>query len=219
MLQSLPLENKKFIFIALSFAMLVNASLAGLIFGLTLGNNAQPISNPISINFRQFTDSSVEEQEIEPELDPIQEPQEIAAELPAAVQPTFDVPNINLNSSITLPAISAPTFDVLPQMVDVASTIQPQAIQAKPTIGLAKVRHRVNPQYPYKARRLKIEGYVLLHVLIDDDGRAQEIKVIEEQPRGYFAKATRKAVSRWEFKKTPPGTTAWKKVKLGFELN
>ena len=219
MLQLLQPGNKHFSLVALTLAIIVNVSLAGLIYGLTIGNSKQSIKDPITINFRQFTDSTVEERKNEPELEPIQEPQQITAVLPTAVQATFDAPNINFNTNISLPAISAPSFNVSPQLVDITSAIQPEAVITKPQIGLAKVRHKTNPQYPYKARRLKIEGYVLLHVLIDDAGHPKEIKVIEEQPRGYFAKASRKAVCRWEFEKTPAGTTEWKKIKLGFELN
>ncbi|TEW52294.1 energy transducer TonB [Psychromonas algicola] len=219
MLQLLQPGSKHFSFAAFTLAIVVNVSLAGLIYGLTIGNSKQPIKDPLTINFRQFTDSTVEEQNNEPELEPIEEPQPITAALPPAVQATFDAPDISFNNSISLPAVSVPTFNVSPQLVDVTSAIQPEAVLAEPQIGLAKIRHKSNPEYPYKARRLKIEGYVLLHVLIDDAGRPKEIKVIEEQPRGYFAKASRKAVGRWEFEKTPAGTTEWKKVKLGFELN
>lgn len=218
MLQSLQLGNKQFSLMALSLAIVINISLAGLIYGLTIGNSQQPIQDPLTINFRQFTDSSVEEQKSEPELETLQEPQPVSTTLTEAVQVALDVPDINFNSSISLPTVSAPSFDVQPQLVDMTSAIQP-AVSAEPQIGVAKIRHRTNPQYPYKARKLKIEGYVLLHVLIDDAGQPQEIKVIEEKPRGYFAKASRKAVGRWEFEKTPAGTTEWKKVKLGFELN
>jgi len=219
MLQLLQPDSKHFSLTALSLAILINISLAGLIYGLTIGNNKQPIQDPLTINFRQFTDSSIEEQQSEPELELIQEPQQVTETLPTAVQATLDTPNINFNTHINLPAISAPTFNVSPQLADVSNLIQPEPVIAESQIGVAKVRHRSNPEYPYKARRLKIEGYVLLHVLIDDAGRPQEIKVIEEQPRGYFAKVSRKAVGRWEFEKTPAGTTEWKKVKLGFELN
>lgn len=219
MSQLLQPDSKHFSLAAVLLAIFVNISLAGLIYVLTIGSNKQSIKDPITINFRQFTDSTVEEKKEQPELDPIQEPQQVEAIVPAAVQATFDAPNINFNTKISLPAISIPTFNVSPQLVDVTTNIQPQAVISQPKIGIAKVRHRTNPEYPYKARRLKIEGYVLLHVLIDDEGHPKEIKVIEEQPRGYFAKASRKAVGRWEFDKSPLGTTEWKKIKLGFQLN
>ena len=219
MLQLLQPGSKYFLLIAFSLAIVVNTSLAGVIYGLTIGNNTATTKDPITINFRQFTDSNVQEQQDEPEIESIPEPQLAMAASPETIQTSFDVPEINLNSSISLAAIAMPSFNIAPQLIDITSAIQSQVTLTAPTIGLAKVRHRTNPEYPYKARRLQIEGYVLLHVLIDDAGRPQEIKVIEEKPRGYFAKTSRKAVRRWEFEKSPVGTTEWKKVKLGFELN
>lgn len=234
MLQSQQRGSRGHWLLAFGLAVVVNISLAGLIYSLTVGSNKPPVQDPISIDFRQFTDSSVEEQEISPELVVIPEPkpQQEMATLPQAVQPSFDTPNINLNSSITLPALSVPTFDVSPQLVDVTSHIQPQvdvipvavanveqAVVGEPEIGFAKVLRKTNPQYPYKAKRLKIEGYVLLHVLINDEGRSEEIKIIEESPRGYFGKVSRKSVRRWQFEKAPAGTEVWRKWRMVFELN
>lgn len=239
MLQLQQRSSKGHWLLALALAVLVNISLAGLIYSLTIGSNKAPTIEPITINFRQFTDSKVEEQEISPELEVIPEPkpQQEMLTLPPPVQQSldinrFDVSNINLNSSITLPALSVPTFEVLPQLVDVTSYIQPQVEVApaavtnveqanigEPEIGFAKVLRKTDPQYPYKALRLKIEGYVLLHILVNDDGRAEEIKIIEEQPRGYFGKVSRKAVRRWQFEKAPAGSEVWKKWRMVFELN
>ncbi|NQZ50612.1 MAG: TonB family protein [Moritella sp.] len=233
MLQSQQRSSKGYWLLAFTLAVLVNISLAGLIYSLTIGSNKTPVQDSISINFRQFTDSSVEEQEITPELEVIPEPkpQQEMVTLPQPVQPSFDVSNINLNSSITLPVLSVPTFDVSPQLVDVTSHIQPQvevapvvvnieqATVGEPEIGFAKVLRKTNPQYPYKAKRLKIEGYVLLHILVNDDGRAEEINIVEEKPRGYFGKVSRKSVRRWQFEKAPAGTAVWKKWRMVFELN
>ncbi|MDX2319431.1 MAG: TonB family protein [Moritella sp.] len=234
MLQLQQRGSKRFRLLAILLAVLVNISLAALIYVLTMGHNKPAIKDPITINFRQFTDSSVAEQVITPELKVIPEPQpqQIMMAIPQPLQPSFDVSNINLNSSITLPALSIPIFAVAPQFVDVTSHIQPQAVvtpaavssieQASigdPEIGFAKVLRKTDPQYPYKAKRLKIEGYVLLHILIDDTGRAEKIKIIEEQPRGYFGKISRKAVRRWQFEKAPAGSAVWKKWRMVFELN
>ncbi|PKH04910.1 energy transducer TonB [Moritella sp. Urea-trap-13] len=234
MLQSQPRGSKGHWLLAFGLAVVVNVSLARLIFSLTVGSNKPLVQDPISIDFRQFTDSSVEEQEISPELEVIPEPkpQQEMVTLPQPVQPTFDVSNINLNSSITLPALAVPTFDVSPQLIYVTNHIQPQADATpiavanveqatigEPEIGFAKVLRKTNPQYPYKAKRLKIEGYVLLHVLINDEGRSEEIKIIEESPRGYFGKVSRKSVRRWQFEKAPVGTEVWKKWRMVFELN
>ena len=128
MLQSQQRSSKGYWLLAFTLAVLVNISLAGLIYSLTIGSNKPPVQDSISINFRQFTDSSVEEQDLTPELEVIPEPkpQQEMVSLPQPVQPSFDVQNINLNSHIILPVLSVPTFDVSPQLVDVPSHIQPQ---------------------------------------------------------------------------------------------
>jgi len=160
MLQSQQRSSKGYWLLALALALLVNVSLAGLIYCLTIGSNKIPEQDPISINFRQFTDSSVEEQEITPELEVIPEPkpQQEMVTLPQPVQPSFDVSNINLNSSISLPVLSVPSFDVSPQLVDVTSHIQPQVEVApavvtnveQATVGSLKL---VLPKYCVKLTR------------------------------------------------------------------
>ena len=232
MLPSLQRSRSGFGLLALLVGLLINISLAGVIYALTLGTNKPPQPHSITINFRQFTDSSVTAQEMLPEqtalAEPSPQPQMTAIAAPA--QPVMNVDNIASVSAISLPVIAVPTFASTPQFVDVTRSIQPQAdvmtgadvAQAalgEPDIGLAKVLRKTDPVYPYKAKRLKIEGYVLLHVLIDDSGRAQQIKIIEEQPRGYFAKVTRNAVRRWQFEHAPAGTQVWKQWRVAFELN
>ena len=216
---------------ALIAAVLVNLTLAALIYGLTIGSKVVPVNDAISINFRQFTDSAVEEQTLEPELTVIPEKQPELSQLPTpTVQPSIDVPKINLNSNISMAALAVPDFNVAPSLDNIAlpdinvAPVTPTVVKtlskvAAPTIGFAKVLRKVQPQYPYKAQRLKIEGHVLLHILIDDEGSPQEIKIIEEQPRGYFAQSARKAIRRWRFEKAPQGQEVWKKWRLSFELN
>jgi protein TonB len=234
MLPSQPQGNKRFRFAALGLAVVVNISLAGLIYGLTIGSHQPIVKEPVTINFRQFTDSSVQEQVLEEDTEIMAKPKpEVSV---SAIQqpplPSFSVPNRDINSNISLPAIAVPTFNVNPELVSVAVDIQPEIILAppqvnaieqgalgQPEIGFAKVLRKVKPQYPYKAQRLKIEGHVLLHILIDDTGRVQEIKVIEEKPRGYFVRAVRKAIRRERFESAPQGTEVWKQRRVEFAFD
>lgn len=234
MLPSQPQGSKRFRFAALGLAVVVNISLAGLIYGLTIGSHQPIVKEPVTINFRQFTDSSVQEQVLkeEAEITPQPKPEVSASVTPQPPLPSFAVQNMDINSSIRLPAIAVPTFNANPEFVSVAVDIQPESIVApqqvkaieqgtlaQPEIGFAKVLRKVKPQYPYKAQRLKIEGHVLLHILIDDTGRVQEIKVIEEKPRGYFVRSVRKAVRRELFEKAPQGTEVWKKRRVEFAFD
>lgn len=56
------------------------------------------------------------------------------------------------------------------------------------------------PQYPYIAKRDKIEGRVMLKFVVDTDGLPQETQVEESEPEGVFDEAALKAFSRYRFR-------------------
>lgn len=59
---------------------------------------------------------------------------------------------------------------------------------------------KAQPFYPYRAKRRKIEGEVILHIVITAQGRVSEVKVVSAKPAGYFEDAAVKAVKKWKFK-------------------
>jgi protein TonB len=59
---------------------------------------------------------------------------------------------------------------------------------------------RFPPQYPYRAQRRGIEGWVKVSLLITAQGTVQDVVVIEAEPEGVFDNAAIRAVSRWRFK-------------------
>ncbi len=62
----------------------------------------------------------------------------------------------------------------------------------------------VAPDYPKGARKKKLEGDVMLAIVIRDDGRVDRADVVVEAPRGEdFGRNARRAVEDWTF---PPGT-------------
>jgi protein TonB len=65
-----------------------------------------------------------------------------------------------------------------------------------------RVLQKVEAQYPDEARDAKIEGSVLLSVVIRPDGLAHDINVITAPDSGLAAKAV-EAVGQWKFQ---PGT-------------
>lgn len=83
------------------------------------------------------------------------------------------------------------------------------ALQGSPTIGeiinlqgeggLIPVT-RIAPQYPIKAARKKIEGWVKVEFSVLDNGSVFNIKVIESKPKRIFNRAAIKAISKWKFK-------------------
>jgi TonB family protein len=78
---------------------------------------------------------------------------------------------------------------------------------------------RVEPEYPAAARQKRIQGLVMLSVLIDKDGRVEDLKVLSGNPE--LTDAAIAAVRQWKYtpftkgNKTVPFET---QVKLSFAL-
>ena len=80
----------------------------------------------------------------------------------------------------------------------------------------ARVLRKVDPKYPEAARRAEREGVVELECTVGVDGRATDIKVIKEEPKGFsFGEAAIEALKKWRF--TPAkkgGESVPQRVKL-----
>ena len=63
---------------------------------------------------------------------------------------------------------------------------------------MPKLIKRVNPTYPEEARKEKIQGVVVLRVLIETDGSCR-VLAIEESPNPLLAEAARAAVDQWRY--------------------
>jgi TonB family protein len=76
---------------------------------------------------------------------------------------------------------------------------------------------RVEPEYTDEARDAKLEGVVVVYVVIGEDGRAHNIRVVRSLGKGLDEKAI-EAVEQWEFE---PGEKDGKPVKVGatIEIN
>jgi protein TonB len=70
------------------------------------------------------------------------------------------------------------------------------------------------PQYPYKAARRGIEGWVRVTFDVTETGSVENVEVTESDPPGVFDKEATRAVYRWRFKprivdgKAVPGTAS-----------
>lgn len=79
----------------------------------------------------------------------------------------------------------------------------------------------MRPIYPYRARRLSMEGYVTVRFLVDRDGGVRELSLLESKPGGVFDRSVRKTVSRWRFKpamKDGKPVETWVKTTIHFQL-
>jgi TonB family protein len=60
-----------------------------------------------------------------------------------------------------------------------------------------RITHKVDPIYPTEARRQKVEGAVMLDILVGEDGNVHEVHVTSGPP--LLAKAATEAVKRWRY--------------------
>lgn len=87
----------------------------------------------------------------------------------------------------------------------------------QPPLALAKVP----PLYPFRAKRMDIEGYVKVRFLVDEEGQVSRITVLESEPQGVFDAAVLHALPSWKFQ---PGrimgepVSSWVVTTIRFEL-
>ena len=63
----------------------------------------------------------------------------------------------------------------------------------------ARVQRTVEPTYPISAQRQGIEGYVILRLNIDSNGKVKTVFVVDSEPMGVFERSARDAARRFEF--------------------
>ncbi len=132
----------------------------------------------------------------------------------------------NLSSAISEAAFELPGFDAAAlgaassDLIGDFSKNSPMtegAVDTKPVLRGKGGRL----EYPEQARKRGIEGYVLLNVLVREDGSIGRLKVLDSKPRGIFEKDAQDWVNNWVF---DPATyennpvTTWVKQKVVFRL-
>ncbi|HHF3068375.1 TPA: energy transducer TonB [Vibrio diabolicus] len=97
------------------------------------------------------------------------------------MSPMTPVSALGLNTALEGIAISAPNL--------------------KGTMGnqQALPLYRVDPRYPSKALKRRVEGYVIMRFTIDATGRPKDIEVIEAEPQRMFEREAIRALKKWKY--------------------
>lgn len=199
-------------------ALLINLLLVWLMYWLTLGNKGVNRIQSVSLS-TVFQVRQVES--IEPEIEPVfevsQAPQSSSMPPPPSA---LNLATLEFDSSVSLPNIPVPVDESKPNLQMVSLTFSPKGNEIgnvmSSTVAQAKPVFQIPPQYPARAKQNGIEGYITLELLIDVDGRAQEVKVAAEEPEGVFAHSAKRAVMRWRF--APPQDNQWQRITIRYEL-
>lgn len=59
--------------------------------------------------------------------------------------------------------------------------------------------YRVDPRYPSKALKRRVEGYVIMRFTIDATGRPKDVEVIEAEPQRMFEREAIRALKKWKY--------------------
>lgn len=76
-------------------------------------------------------------------------------------------------------------------------------------------------KYPARAMAKQIEGFVMLSVLIDEQGNVADVKVIESDPPGTFDQAAIQNIKKWKFEPARydgKAVSLWVNQPISFEV-
>ncbi len=197
-----------------------------LVFMLLLvgGGLIRPERTPRLPTVYLFPSEATIEEQVPPEEVPVntEVPDVTAPAMPLTLP--FEAPALAA-ARVAVPdyTVGTPTMDrivAIPMTFTQAETPTPP-VQAAPkavsTIALAKPVHRVPPQYPVKARQQGIEGFVTMDLLINQEGRVEDLRVVKEKPEGVFKSSATKVVRRWVF--MAPSQPTWQRLTIRYELD
>ena len=111
---------------------------------------------------------------------------------PAAARPEDQpatAPSLALVSDVASPVLAG----ILPP----ASGLPVQSVKISQGVSGGSVDRRVEPIYPSQARRMRLEGRVVLEGVVTPQGSVEHLKVIEGNQ--VLARAAMNAVTQWHF--------------------
>jgi len=76
-------------------------------------------------------------------------------------------------------------------------------------------------QYPARAKAKEIEGYVLLSILVNENGQVDQVRVLESDPQGTFDDVAVRNIKKWKFepaKYNGKPVSIWINQPIKFEL-
>ncbi len=79
-----------------------------------------------------------------------------------------------------------------------------------------------HPIYPYRAKRLGIEGIVRIRFLVNTSGKTEQLTILESKPSGTFDRAVKKTVKGWKYKpavKDGREVETWVETTIRFKLS
>ncbi len=147
-------------------------------------------------------------------------------------QPDFDIPaELKTGISIQPPVKKKQTVEPKAKVAKKEISPPSSSVPARPPKSefsihevdkKPRILEKVEPVYPYRARRRNINGTVEVKFLVSKNGDVKKLTVLQSAPEGIFEKSVIEAVSRWKFK---PGyfrgkaVSTWVILPIHFKLS
>jgi protein TonB len=171
------------------------------------------MTEPVGIQLVRIREKEPPPEEEEEREPPEEEKQEEMIEdfQPDLVQPKIQTPD--------MPALQ---FEVNTKLIDGAPTSGiSMFFNAADLDHPPRALMKAPPLYPYKAKRLEIQGYVKVKFLVDETGLVSRITVLDAEPKGMFEESVLASLPNWKFS---PGkvlgepVSSWVTTTIRFEL-
>ena len=115
-------------------------------------------------------------------------------------------------------------FEINPKLTAISGTLKVPPVKMvrldslglKGLYGVGEIDHpltpivQVPPVYPVRAKHMGIEGWVRVKFIVNEEGRVDDIKILDSRPEKVFNNAVLRCVSAWRF---TPGTVEGVPVK------
>jgi protein TonB len=148
----------------------------------------------------------------------IDSPQTEKSEPVKVIKPEFEQPQIETPPlEDTIPEIEVPTDEPAPAAITAETSPAPPV----PETANMQVNRRVDPVYPAASRRAGEEGTGVFRVLVDANGRPQDVSVVTSTGHPRLDEAAMTAIKKWTFKaamQAGQAVQSYTKVQVKFEL-
>lgn len=161
----------------------------------------------------------------EPKIDPpveLPKPKPVA-KIVAPKRPVEPPPIMVASSQAPSPFVTAPPAPPAPAAAPIADAAAgaPGPVSTTPPNFSADYLENPSPAYPPVSRRMREEGKVMLRVLVNARGTADEVQVRTSSGIARLDEAAQETVRRWKFVPARRGTeavSAWVLIPISFRL-
>ncbi len=123
--------------------------------------------------------------------------------------------NSGLDLGIDILGLSAGDSKLLSQ--------QGETVMTEDTVDrLPEIQYREPIPYPESAKEKNLNGHVTINILVDKEGRVDQVKLLDSSPEGVFDQVALSAVKDWSFSPAEykgQVVAVWVKQKLKFQVN